>query len=386
MTKTLLPIPIVLLLLGLAACGPFGGDEPLQTMEVEAISGEVEIVRGAEVIAVEEVAALEIDDRIRTGRASGAELRLEGERFAELGELSEARILDSQTLEATRGNLLARPEGDQLHVQFGQVAASATNAVFRIDQGFGAARAATYDGTAMLAAPGERLRITRLFQASIAANDLPGAGSPYSLSLKDPWDIRYLDDIVTLQRDLENLGQGLAGQLRRAQRPGLRYFRALADQNVSFMRDELDRPTPDLLIGFAVADNAPGPLPGTFERTFNLFDSFEGAGQWGVVAGIVRAEPRPVLAQLTDIIEASNIVATTGSGGEAVFTVAAAEEADTGVEPRRPGNGGNPPPEDPEDPEEPKPTPTPTECELTDPECNIGKVFPSPSPTNFIEL
>ncbi|MFN2525730.1 MAG: hypothetical protein ABR505_05635 [Actinomycetota bacterium] len=385
MTK-LLSVPTALLLLAGVACWPFSGDEPLQSMEVEAISGEVDILRGSEIIPVEGTSSLEINDRIRTGTASGAELRLEGQRFAELGERSEARVLDAQSLEATRGNLLSRPEGDQLRVEFGDVVASASNAIFRIDQGFGATRAASYRGATTLAAPGQRLRMGRLFQASVAADDIPGSSSPYNISGKDPWDIRYLEDIVTLQRDLENLGQGLAGQLRRGQRPGLRYFRALADQNVSFMRDDLARPTPDLLIGFTVADNAPGTLRGTFERAFQLFDRFEAGGQWGVVAGILKAEPRPVLAQLADIIEASDIVATNGSGGNAAFSVAAAEEADTGVAPpgEGGGNGGEEPP--PDDPEEPEPTPTETDCDLTDPECNIGRVFPSPSPTNFLEI
>lgn len=378
-----------LLLLAGTACWPFSPDEQIGEMTLERLAGRVQVVRGTEApVNVEGSFSLEPGDIIQTAAKARAHLRLEGDREAFIFDKGEAVVDSVKAMEIDSGKLLAEAQ-DSMKVSFGSVVATGQDAVFRIDQGFASTRAATYSGEIRLAAPGqETLRVPSLFQASIAANDLPAIPRPYGLSEDDRWDSIHIEKWVNLDRRLTTLSGGLASQLQN-QRPTLPYFNALADdENVGFMRNYLNRSTVNLLIGFSIAESAKkyGPLDDAFQRAFQLYDLFEAEPHWGIVAGILNASPKPLVAQL-DGIATVTVAASSGTEeGENPFTVAAAEGADP-----QPGDPVVPPPpdddpgeEDPgdEDPDpSPRPTQSPEECDSSI-ECDLEDILdPSPSPT-----
>lgn len=376
---------LALALLG-AGCAPFGEREPLSEMELQRVSGEVVVLRGDDRIFVDDVISLEERDVIETHDDSEAKLRLQGTRLAAMAEHGELEVIGVDSLDARSGSVLIKAE-ERTRLSFDQVAASTSDGIFRIDQGIATARAGVYRGEMALTSPGEpRLTVDELFEAPVTANDLPADARPYHLDITDPWDARWLADVVSLEQDLERLAKGLGNQVGK-KKPGLAFFRALADvRDVGFIRPYLSESSEDLLVGFTVADNAPSSLAPAFRRAFALFEE---SGTWGVVAAIMDVRGGAVLADLERIIVGTGLVAG-GSGGKPAFTIAAAESAESGGFPPPGGGsgsgpggggggsgggggggggGGNP---------EPSPTP---ECDDVV-ECTVSRLNPTPTPTN----
>jgi hypothetical protein len=378
------------------------GDEDIAQMTIARLSGNVEVLRDGETIEVKDGTALEPGDFISTDSEGLAKLRVAGERRAWLDYSSRVAVVDDTTLESRSGNMRAAAgTKDELEVIFDGISAVAKGANFRIDQGFGSARAGSYAGELELTQPGQpRLLIDPLFQASVAAGQLPVSVKPYQFSAEDDWDADFLKDELALDLTLTQLGDGLASQLGRS-RPKLGYFKSLAGKNVSFMRGDMRRPTKDLLIGFAVADNVKGAsLASSFALAFDYRDA---GGRWGIIASILDASPKALLADLGSIITASGVVAGGGDEAEPQFTLAAAAEAGgapapagtsgtSGTSVTDDGNtttgddkptGGEGPTKEPKEPKEPA-----NDCS-SGPECDLQEIGdklpnpnPSPSPTD----
>ncbi|HEV3472420.1 MAG TPA: hypothetical protein VG408_04340, partial [Actinomycetota bacterium] len=203
----------------------------------------------------------------------------------------------------------------------------------------------------------------------------------------------------TLERGTEDIE--FESQLGR-QRPTLGYFEVLADHNVAPMKPYLRRPPVELLTAFTIATNTDAH---SFESAIqDAFDLRDDGGEWGVVAAILRSNPRLLLADLSDIIVATGAVAD-GGGETAEFTLAAAEAADQS------GTISEPPPDqgdsidngddgddgdeggggkgDEDPPEEPQECTSGPECDVQKAEKEIrdrlggGDPDPSPSPSNL---
>lgn len=383
-------IGLILSLLAGTACWPFDDEGPLPDMTVRVSRGVIEIHRGDEVIEVENEAQLEPHDVVKTSDGAAAVFALEDGRQGEIAGASQVRILDETRLELAAGSLLAEAD-TQMDVRFGEVEATTSGGVFRVDLGFASATAATYRGVTRMSAPGEAVMpVDRYYKVPVAADDLPNSPDPYRLDARDPWDLEYYASEVELDKELEQLMGGFKTQLGR-DRPGLSYFRALAGgRDVSFMKPYLkSQSVDDLLIAFQIADGAPGSFRGSFEEAFDLFD--DGAS-WGIVAAIMEVSYRPLAAQLERIVLGTG-VADAGGGPE--FTAAAAAAATDGggqVASSDPGgsdsntgggddnNTGNGGPG-------PKPTPRPTQSpeDCTDEiDCTVDEVadkVPGPTPT-----
>lgn len=399
-----LNIFLILAVLAGTACWPFGGDQVLAEMTIRRSSegGVVTIVRGSEQIPVtDEDVALQNGDVIRTAKNGVANLRLEGDRqawIAQVGDTrlgTETRVVGTDALEGRSGTIVAAAV-EPMRVRFGDVVATGTESTFRVDQRAGAARAASYDGVVRLTAPGEAaVTMDRLREVQASAGDLR-TERPYQLDPNDPFDRRELAAVITLQAELDVLGSALQSQLGK-QRPTLGYFEVLADRSVASMKPYLRRPPSDLLTAFTIATNTDAhPFASAITEAFSLRDD---GGEWGVVAAILRADPRLLLADLNDIIVATGAVAG-GQGDTAEFSLAAAEAADQSTtisepppddsDPGDPGDPSNPGDGD-EDPEDP-----PQEC-TSGPECDVQKAEkeirdrlggdpdPSPSPTNLTD-
>lgn len=396
-----LALSLTAVLLASVACS---ADDALADMELRALSGTVNVLRDGETIRVDGAVELEPGDVIVTRSGALATFALEGGADVREGQLQEnSRIIvrSGTAVEAEEGRLLLQvTEPTRATVE--GVTALASDAVFRIDRGFGSVRTGVYRGSVELDAPGQAdLAVSTLYQATLVAGDLPSQTRPYRLDEKDAWDQVLLKEVVNLEQELAVLARGLSSQLGR-QRPGLDYFRALIDGgNVSFMKGYLKREPSDLLIGFTIARIADGTLERAFKEAFDLYD--EGA-RWGVAAKILDVEPRPIVAQLERLILGTGVVAAGGSGNTAEFTVAAADASESGssvdgaappssstTDPSDPDDpndpsgpsGPNEPkdPKDPKDPEDPKECSNTAECAVQDVEDQLPGPQPSPSPT-----
>lgn len=339
-----LAIPLVMCFFVGAACWPFDGEQALAAMTLRpAGGGKVQIVRSAqETITVEgEDVAVQPGDLIRTYGGALAQVALEGDRVAWVGGIkqpssgvpeAQMRILDTTSVEGETGTVVADARAP-MKVRFGDAVASSSDGIFRVDQRAGSARAASYQGTVRVAAPGEpNVTLGRLLESPATASDLLPA-RPYHLEFDDPFDATRLQDVISLEKNLQTQSAGFVAQLGK-QRPDLAYFRALAgNEDVSAVKNYLRRPTIDLLVGFSIAMSTDAyPFAQALSKSFGYRDK---GGSWGVIATILRADSKLLLAGLGNIIVASGAVAG-GTGAAAAFTVAAAERAGSGTS----GTGG----------------------------------------------
>ena len=363
----------------------FSDASVLEEMSVKRRAGLVTILRGGETIEVGDSTSLKARDVVQTDKSGEAIVRLDGDRLLTLAPLSKIRIRDSRGVESQGGSLLAETS-DPVTVTFGGARLTAHTATFRIDRGVSAARVGTYDGRVAVSAPGEeRLVIGRLFQAAPSVNFMPQAAVPYDFDSSDPWDRQYLEDVMALQEELDQLSAGLETQIER-ERPGLDFFAALEKgADLSFMKPYLKRDPINLLVGFTIASHDDGPLATSFRRAFSLYD--DGA-EWAVAAAIMGVKLEPVIADLEDI---ATVAVFAASGGADSFTAAAGALAEAG---RVPGPGVNPLPTAPPPGTNPPPTaPPPPPSETPDPpkECQnfvecagediTDPLDPSPTPT-----
>jgi hypothetical protein len=370
----------------------------LGEMELSATGGGVTIVRDGEVIQVDGNADLEPLDLIRTNASGSASFNLVGSRAVDIGSSSQAIVLNGSGIRLEAGRVLARSAAEDVRVLIGEIEATANRSHFRVDR-TSSARIGVYEGNVAVSAPGEpTLEFGYLFQASVplAAPDLPTQASPYSISAKDSWDSKYLNDVLELDRELTLIGNGIASQFGR-ERPPLSYFSGVADTKVRFMRAHLDHRPADLLVGLTIARSLPGSVGAAFEDAIDLYDR---GARWGVAASILGAKPRPLLANLNNLVSRSGLaggqgadslarsIGSGGANGSADGSRAFGNDDgsnDGGGGSDGPGGGGdptdptdNPPggggggkdPDDPEDPENP-----PKEC-TNDVECTIQDIEP----------
>jgi hypothetical protein len=388
----------LILIVVLLAAGACSSPDALNGMELRRDGkGPVRVIRDGETISVGTTIGIEAGDVIVTGDNGLATFALEGGegmRSATLLENSRVLVGSPTEIEADAGHVLLAVKA-ATDVGFDNVKASATNATFRVDRAFGSTRLGTYLGDVRLDATGQNpVGVASYFQATVVAGDLPPQAIPYQLQLQDVWDQSNLKPQVELEGDLEQLARGFQNQLG-SKRPTLAYFGELAGgAPVGFVKSYLRRKPIDLLIGFTVAEKAPGNLEDAFTKAFGYFD--EGA-KWSIASAILDVKPTPMLAALESLIEGTGVVAAGGAttGSQPEFTLAAAEAANNDSSPVI----TNPPPDDsePNPPgEAPKPDQTNQPRECTDSaQCQIQDITdnvprpgstPSPSPTSVSDV
>lgn len=397
----------VLLAVSITAAGSayyvVSNSDDIGQMTIRPLAGTIFLVRDGASIEVKDDTPLKAGDLITTDKNGSAHFRLAGSRSGYVTDGAKVAVTDSSSLDGRSGSMLMEVE-DRTIVTFDGVTAEASEGSFRIDQGFGSSRVGAYSGKVSLSRPGQStVTLNGLYEAQLAAGELPSSTKPYRAEASDPWDRERLATAIRLDQELAELGGGLAAQLDRgSSRPGLAYFGGLAGQPVPFMRTYLKRSTAELLIGFTVADNAADlKLSSGVAKAFELRDD---GGQWGIVAAILESRPRPLLADLESVV----VAAVGGGDGDATapeFTLAAAAEATgevpstdsavvdpgTPTEPTDPGGtdpgdgdgggggGGEEPPEEPND------CTSGPDCDTDDlelPDVIPGGGDPSPTPTD----
>lgn len=396
-------IAALVALMANTACWPFDSGQPLADMTIRREKGTVTVQRAAETLTVEDELAIEPGDVISTTPDSLAEFALKDDRIVLIGgqDASSVEVVDESSLESLTGSLVASVKRPT-EVMFGEITVKASESVFRIDKGY-STRTGVYSGEVRLSTLGEQdVVLGRLYESVAVRNSGLGNADPYSLAVQDPWDRVFAKEAVEMESQLGPLADGFKGQLQ-GERPGLNYFSVLGEDlagssDVSFMRPFLKTPPVDLLLGFNVATQIDGMnLEKAFERAMELF---EDGGSWGVIAAILHAKPRPLIAQIEKVIDATNAVAQNGQSGDA-FTLSAAEGATGPVtqdpnpiddptdpdprddDPDPPDPDPDPDP-DPEEPEEPEDCANWAECQvndITNPGGGGGGGDPEPDPT-----
>ena len=326
--------------LGANACS--SGPTDLGEMRVQRDGGKVQILRGSDVIDVGDVASIEPKDIVITGANGSAHLNLETtDQSVVLAPGTHLRIRSTTSVEGQKGSLVATASGAPMHVTFDGVTASFRQAQFRLDRGFGSARAATYAGSVQLESPGQpRIELPgKLWQADIAAGDLPDEASPYRLNSSDEWDRNYLSSVVSLNKELSLLAKGFERQVG-GSRPTLDYFSSISEgQNIGFLSDYLGRKTADLFVAFTIASNSAGVgFRHSWEEAFSLYD--EGA-EWGVAAAIMNVPGHPLLAQLEELIRGTGVVASGRNDGETTFAFGGEGTSGSGDSGTGPGDSGS---------------------------------------------
>lgn len=367
---------ILVAALVLGACAG-SSDEPLGAMQLQRTSdkGVVTVVRGDDTFQVEDDFDLEPGDLVSTSEDATALLRLEGEgQTVSLGPATQLGVVGDEGIDARSGSILVNA-GRPTEVTFGDEVASADSGLFRLDRTSTTTRVGTYSGSVSVASPGERPRVVeRLFQVSVAAGDI-SAPRPYQLEPSDPWDRQHLGDVAELDQELERLAAGFSNQVKRND-AGLDLVRlATGRERVNFVRPYLDRTPADVLTGFAIAEEADGPLERAFRYSLRLRDQ---DGSWGVIAAIQDVRERALVAEVEGMFEGSGAIAGLASGVEG----GSGTPVDGGTTPgdADPG-GGNDPGNDPgDDDPDPDPTPSPSpsegECEGSVVECTVDDVLP----------
>lgn len=400
MKKLIVPLVVVVLVAG--ACLSLGNSDELSDMEIRAQAGTVLIHRGEEdpIEVRDQAVPLEVGDVVETARRGLADLRLADGRDIKMQPNTEIAIDSTRAVTSEHGSVLIDAPARTI-VVVDQVEASGTDAHFRVDSGFGSTRIGSYSGRVALTSPGQApLQVDRLHQSTVAAGDL-GNEVPYRIDMNDPWDLDVLERVVELENELDLLAQGFT-RLLGNDRPDVAYFRALAGgRDVSFVSRYLRRRPIDLLIGFTIAEHAAGPLKKAFHSAFGYRD--QGA-TWGIAAAIMRVEPRPVVAQLEDVILGTGVVADGGTSDEAEFSVAAAQATEDnapisgadGGDTNQPivndPGGEDPGGEDPgdgndgEDPDDGEGGGGGDDEDCEDVECVVRRaISPSPSPTGVLD-
>lgn len=311
-----------------AAGGVFyvsANQDDIGEMTIRPLDGRIFLLRDGASIEVSDDTPLKPGDLITSDKAGSARLRLAGSRSGYVMGGAKVAVIDPSSLEGRAGSMLMEVD-DKTTVSFDGVTAEAASGVFRIDQGFGSSRVGAYSGKVSLSRPGQStLTINGLYEALLAAGELPSSTKPYRAQASDPWDRERLATAIRLDQELAELGGGLAAQLGRgSSRPNVQYFGGLAGRPVPFMKAHLKRPTAELLIGFTVGQNARSmKLASGVDQAFDLRDD---GGQWGIVAAILDSRPRPLLADLESVV----VAAAGGGSGDSnapEFTLASAAQA-----------------------------------------------------------
>jgi hypothetical protein len=308
-----LVIAVIALIAG-SSCSLFDrGDETLSEMTLErrGPDGVVRVVHEGETFEVEDRRRVEPGDVISTSGGAQARLRLEGDREIWLATSTIVEVIDTDAVGDERGTVLADAD-DPTSVMFGDIEASTSRGVFRIDRMSASASAGVYAGTVDLDAPGEeRERVHTYYQAAVAAGEIQSV-APYQIDGADEWDRLWLEDVVALDEELRQLADGFSSQIRGA-RPRLSYFQGFArGENVGVVESYLRRKPADLLIAFTIANtDRARPFGRSFARAFTLHD--DGAA-WGLAVAIMDVRSAGMVAALERLIVGTGALAGGGDG------------------------------------------------------------------------
>ena len=293
-----LGVAVVVLLVACSSSRPPGAAGPAMSLEVS--SGKATINGGGKSITVTTRAGVAVGYRIEVAAGGVATLNLSPGRVFQI-QSGEADITAPGTVELVSGSALGRfTAPGEIDAQ--GVAATASNATFRVDSG-ATTTVASYAGTVTVTIPGSSMAVPAYDRVQVVGGVLPANPAPLEYTNGgDVWDHDFVQPALDLDSRLASFRNGLDAQLGNAS--GAAFFREAVPDPVALaaIAPFYGAPRADALIGWVVASHAPVPAD-KVGPTFAVVMTLWMQGQpWGLIAMEFQVPADTVFAGLEDAI------------------------------------------------------------------------------------
>lgn len=247
-------------------------------------------------------------------------------------------------------------------------------------------RVATYTGSASLESGGRSIDVPALRQVAVPAlGVLPGGANPIALAREDPWDKRFLGDVLDALDPLESLSHGFTGQVLPTDGRTAGFYRTLVpqlDAEPAFQQATVEqlREPGEVLVGATIALLG---RRGSFGERLAGAATFRAEGApWALVA---RDQDVPSFDTLRRAVEDAVGRAPLQFAAAAEVPPAARDASPTASAGRRPRSAPAPtpttsPPPPAPSPSEPAPSPPPRSDPPPPPPDNPGVLRPIVDP------
>lgn len=316
---------------------------------------------------------------VRTALGGSAALETAG-RTLLLGQLSALTVVDGEREQLRAGLAMVdarRSPGLSLDAGAAVVHAPRGSLV-RVERG-ALLRVGSFRSTVSVRAAARRAStaVPALYQVQVPDGALPGEVTPLALT-DDSWERRYALDLVTADKDLTALAEGLD-----ASGSGSRVVGAVPAAYTTAYPPAAPEPRSEIALAYVVAQaaHASGSGPQRFARVRTLREQ---GGSWGVVAALVGADVAAVSGALDAVLTPPGGVGPVLAGGPAGPTGSALGDllgggGRPGSSPDRgPAVQGSPRPSD-----TPSPSPSPSDPvqSVVD---TVSQLLPTPTPTPLL--
>ncbi len=227
------------------------------------------------------------DVQLKRGTLSTVEMR------PYLQQSGELKVVDAGSVVVSAGDVLVKADKDApISVTSQGVTAQPTPSpdvqapIFRFDRRV-AIRVGVYIGEATVTSLTGSLKIPTLSEGVVAGRTLPRAATPLTLDPNDAWDNLLLEDVITLDKNLETLSNGYEGQFGATMHSWREIAKIAPGRDLGFTTPYFENTgSADILIGSVFAllleQRAHGGSAATiFGTLLSLLD--EGA-TWGLLA------------------------------------------------------------------------------------------------------
>lgn len=227
------------------------------------------------------------DVQLKRGNFSTVEMR------PYLNQVGELKVVDAGSVTVLAGDVLVKADkGAPIAVTSQGVTAQPTPSasvqapIFRFDRRV-AIRVGVYAGEATITSLTGSLAIPTLREGVVAGRTLPRAATPLTLDPNDAWDKLLLEDVISLDKDLEDLRNGYQGQFGATMRNWREIAKIAPGRDLGFVTPYLQNTgSADILIGtvfsLLLEQRARSGSAATFFGT--LLSLLDQGATWGLLA------------------------------------------------------------------------------------------------------
>ena len=227
------------------------------------------------------------DVQLKRGNLSTVEMR------PYLNQVGELKVVNAGSVTVLAGDVLVKADkGAPISVTSQGVTAQPTSSpnvqapIFRFDRRV-AIRVGVYAGEATITSLTGSLAIPTLREGVVAGRTLPRAATPLTLDPNDAWDKLLLEDVISLDKDLEDLSNGYQGQFGATMHNWREIAKIAPGRDLGFVTPYLQNTgSADILIGtvfsLLLEQRARSGSAATFFGT--LLSLLDQGATWGLLA------------------------------------------------------------------------------------------------------